>query len=54
MTALLTTLLEVYPGWPAAEQGSTLDWMMLLFVGPLVLGGLIAVLGSARHWLGKA
>ena len=53
MTTLLTTLLEVFPGWPQAAQGSALDWILLLFVGPFALGAVIAVLFNASRWRGS-
>ncbi len=50
---VLTTLLEVFPGWPAAAQGSPMEWLALLLIGPAALGALITVLFSANHWLGR-
>lgn len=51
---LLTTLLEVFPGWPVANQGSAVDYTMLLFVGPLALGAVLTVLFNAGRWSGRA
>jgi len=49
----LTTLLEVFPGWPTAAQGSIKDFALLWFIGPLALGGFLSVLFNASRWLGR-
>ena len=49
----LLRLLEVFPGWPAAGQGSAMDYALLLFIGPLALGAVVTVLFNASRWRGK-
>ncbi len=50
---MLSTLLEVFPGWPVAAQGAAMDWLMLLLIGPLAVGVVIAVLFNASRWLDR-